>query len=202
METQTLIEHLGAFSYLGIFGVSMIANIAIVLPEEIILLAIGYVVGTGVVNGFIVVPIVMLGLLITDTALYTLSKRRNRLIMFFYDKFFAWRVKNYIHWLKRHIYKVIFFSRFMVQLRFMGPFFAGQLKIPRRKFILYEVFALAIYVPLLVWAGAYFRNRIERITDGIRTAHNLILIGLGTIILFVFLKFLRNLILKSFKKEA
>ena len=35
METQALIEQLGALSYLGIFGVSMIANIAVIVPEEI-----------------------------------------------------------------------------------------------------------------------------------------------------------------------
>ncbi len=196
-ETQTLIQHLGALSYLGIFGAAMLANVALVVPEEVILLALGYLVGTGKANYFIVVAIVIAGLLSTDLLLYTLARRENKVIMFFYNKFFAWRIKSRLPWLEKHIYKVIFFSRFMVQLRFMGWFLAGKLKVRRREFITFELAALVIYVPLLIWAGEYFRDRIEFIASGVREIHNLIIIAIDAAILFMLLKFLRKLILNQ-----
>ncbi len=194
-ETQILINHISAMSYLGIFGIAMIANIAIIVPEEIILLVLGYVVGMGKANFFIVVAVVIAGLLCTDFMLFSLAKRENRVIMFIYNKFFAWRIQNRLDWLEKHIYKVIFFSRFMVQLRFMGWFLAGKLKLRKREFLTFELAALFIYVPLLIGAGVYFRDRIEYITSGVREAHNIIIIAIGIIILFAILKLFRKVLL-------
>ena len=188
-QAGELIRQLAEFSYLGIFGVSLISNVILPVPEEIILLALGYLAGTGRVNGFILVPIVILGLLISDIIMYTLSKRGNKLVNFFYNKFFARRLSERRAWLLSHIEKVIFFSRFMVQLRFLGPFLAGQTKVPFQKFLKYELLALFVYVPFYIWAGGYFQNRIDFITDGIGTARNIILVFIGIVILISISKF-------------
>ncbi len=182
--THEFINQLGTLSYVGIFGVSIIANVVIPVPEEVILLALGYLAGTGRVNGIILLPIVILGLLVSDVTMYWLSKKGNRLITFFYNKFFAKRLDEKRAWLETHIEKVIFFSRFMVQLRFIGPFLAGQAKVSWRKFLTFELAALVIYVPLYIWAGWYFRERVEFIISGVAEVRNIVLIIAGLVILF------------------
>lgn len=188
METQVLLEQLGALSYIGIFGVSMLANVVIPVPEEIVLLALGYLAGTGSVNGFIILPIIMAGLLISDVVMYTLSKRGNRLIAFFYKKFFAKKVTRKQHWMKIHIEKVIFFSRFLVQLRFIGPFMAGQYRVPLKKFVKYDLAAIAIYVPLFLFLGWYFHNRVQKIIESVHVIKNTVFLFFGIVILYVFIK--------------
>ncbi len=191
-ETQVLLGHLGTLSYVGIFVVAMLSNVVIPVPEEVVLLAFGYLAGTGKLNVFILVPLIMAGLLVSDIAMYVLARRGNRIITFFYNKFFAKRLKTKQAWIETHIYKVIFFSRFLMQLRFLGPFMAGHLKVPFKKFLMYELAAIVIYVPLLVWLGAYFRNRVEDIVSGVGKAHNLILIAMGIILLISLLQFLNR----------
>lgn len=191
-ETSLLIQHLETLSYVGIFIVAIIANVIIPVPEEVILLALGYIAGTGTLNGFIIIPVVILGSVLSDVAMYKLSKSGNRFVMYFYKKFFSRKLEEKRAWLEEHVYKVIFFSRFLVQLRFLGPFFAGQVKVPLREFLRYDIFALIIYVPLYVGVGWYFRNRIEFIVSGVNIVRNVILMVAGAVILISLSKFVRR----------
>ena len=194
---DTLIIQLGTLSYLGIFGISLLANMVIPVPEEIVVLAIGYVAGTGHINGYMLVPIIILGLVISDTALYFLARSGNKFIVGFYNKLFARKAEARREWIGAHIEHVIFFSRFMMQLRFLGPFFAGQNKTPLRTFYTYELAALVLYVPFLVWAGGYFQNRIHEIINGIGLVRNAILLLVGVAILISIFK----IIYKKFSDE-
>ncbi len=194
--TQQLISELGALSYLGIFGVSLLANMVIPVPEEVVLLALGYLAGIGVVNGLVLVPIVIMGLLISDSVIYYLSKKGNKLINGIYNKFFSRRLESKREWLSLHIEKVIFFSRFLIQLRFLGPFLAGQEKVSWKKFLKYELAALVLYVPLLIWIGFYFRNRVEFIISGVNAIKNAVLIFIGVLLLISLSKFARRFMLK------
>lgn len=181
METLAIINQLGTFSYIGIFGVSFLANVVIPVPEEIVLLALGYLAGSGHAQIYYLIPIVIAGLLASDIVMYTLARGGNKFITRFYEKFFAHRLESKQEWIHDHVEKVIFYSRFMVQLRFIGPFIAGHQKVPFRKFITYELAALVIYVPLFIWIGYYFQSRIVRIIDGVDLVRNIILITIGVI---------------------
>ncbi|HEY0979885.1 MAG TPA: DedA family protein [Candidatus Paceibacterota bacterium] len=189
METQAIINELGTFSYLGIFGVSLLANIVIPVPEEIVLLALGYLAGSGHASVFIIIPVIIAGLLVSDLIMYFLARAGNKWVQGFYDKFFAHRLEAKQEWIEHHMEKVIFYSRFMVQLRFIGPFMAGHLKVPVRKFITYELAALVVYVPLFVWIGYYFQSRIVRIIDSVDIIRNVILIGFAIIIVISLLRY-------------
>ncbi len=182
-QTGEIISQLGHLSYVGIWGISLLANVVVPVPEEIILLAFGYLAGTGKIDGFTVIPIVISALLVSDIAMYFLAKKGSKLVTFFYKKVFSRRLESRRVFLESHIEKVIFFSRFLVQLRFLGPFMAGQTKVPFRKFITYDLAALVVYVPLYVLIGWYFRNRVEFIGEGIGTIRNIILIVVGVLLL-------------------
>lgn len=189
MEAQVIINQLGTFSYLGIFGVSFLANVIVPVPEEIVLLALGYLTGTGQASIFYIIPIVICGLLASDIIMYLLARGGNTYVTRFYEKFFARRLKSKQVWLEQHIEQVIFYSRFMVQLRFIGPFMAGHLKVPFKKFITYELAALVVYVPLFIWAGKYFHSRIVRIIDGVGIVRNVILISLAIVAVITLLRY-------------
>ena len=193
-ETQTIIQSLGALSYVGIFGVSILANVVIPVPEEIVLLALGFLVGTGQVNGYIIIGILIAGLFISDFCMYYFAKKGFKFVNFFYEKFFAKRLASKRDWLESHVPEVIFFSRFLVQLRFLGPFLAGQTKTPTKTFVKYNLYALTVYVPFYILVGFYFHNRIEVISSGIVIARNLIIMAMALIAVFSISKFAHDLI--------
>lgn len=175
MGIEDLIKELGALSYIGIFFISLISNIFIPVPEEAVVLILGYLAGGPHFKLLILFPIVLFGLLSSDIAMYYLSKKGNKIITKFYEKVFAGRLASRTEWLRTHVEKVVFFSRFLVQLRFLGPFLAGQMNVPFKRFLMIDLAALLIYVPLYLMAGFYFRSRLLFIIDGIGTVKNIIL---------------------------
>jgi membrane protein DedA with SNARE-associated domain len=177
LETTELIGTFSTLGYGGIFGISLLSNIVIPVPEEAVLLILGYTGREHGANFPLVVSLVMAGLLISDIIMYGLSRHGNRYILMFYTKFFSRRLDTRRAWLEKNIESVIFFSRFLLQLRFLGPFMAGQCRVPLRKFLTYELAALFIYVPLVVGSGWYFHRRIENIIGGIHIVRNVILIA-------------------------
>jgi membrane protein DedA with SNARE-associated domain len=58
------IHQLGGLSYLGVFGVAMLAMIVLPFPEEITLLSFGYLAGTGVFHWALLIPMCMAGLFV------------------------------------------------------------------------------------------------------------------------------------------
>ena len=192
-ETQLVIHNIGTFSYLGVFVISLLANVVIPFPEEIVILAIGYIASTGKINIFLTFPIVLIGLALSDTIMYFLAFNGNRLLTSFYNRFFANMLGSRKDLIEKHPGKIVFYTRFMVQLRFLGPFIAGQQKMSWKKFISYEIPALLIYVPLLLALGDYFQDRIEFITSGVGIVRNGILVLVGILFLIGISKFIRDI---------
>ena len=196
------IEQASAFSYLGIFGVGFLANIFVPVPEEIVLLVLGYVVGAGKLLFIPTVLVVILGALVSDLLMYELSLRGNKIVQAAYNRFFSKLVPLENKFVRTHIGKIIFISRFLIQFRFIGPFLAGRVRYPRKKFIKIDLLALCIYITFFIGAGKYFQDRIQFVLSGIGKAKNIILAILVLIILFTVIKFVRALILKYYKKLA
>lgn len=200
MDIQTLIADIGALSYLGILGVAFLANVVVPVPEEIVLIAFGYIARDGAIGAPMVILLVLVGLFASDTVMYLLSRAGNRYVSFFYNKIFARRLGSHDAWISTHLPHVIFFSRFLIQLRFLGPFIAGQKKASYRFFATYDLLALLVYVPLFVWLGWYFQRRLEFIVDGVHTARNIVLTILILGIVFSLFNYLRRRALDYFKR--
>lgn len=186
IESQTLITELGTLSYIGIWFAALLSNVVIPVPEEMVLLAFGYLAGTGHINFFILMPIVISGLLVSDIGMYLLARKGSRLVTWFYDKFFSRRlIQKNDQWFIDHMNKIIFFSRFLVQLRFIGPFLAGQKKVPFKRFVLYDLAAILLYVPLYTLLGLFFHSRVQAIIDNVGVVRNIALVAIGLFIVFV-----------------
>ena len=202
MGTEELINQIGLLSYSGVWFLSFAANVIIPIPEEGILLILGYLAGGPHWNGFILFPVIFTGVIASDITIYLLARGGNKLITNAYNKIFASQVENKKAWIERHIYKVIFCSRFLIQLRFLGPFLAGQMKVPFKKFLLVDAFALIIYIPLYLSLGWYFRGRIEAILGGIGVVRNVIITVFIIMIVLLLLRMLKKKFYKIKSEET
>lgn len=198
--TSQLIAQASTYSYIGLFGVGFLANIFVPVPEEVVLLVLGYVVGTGKFLFLPTVGVVLLGALLSDVLMYELSFRGNKILRAIYDRLFGKIIPMREEFIEKHIEKIIFISRFLIQLRFLGPFLAGRIKYPRKKFIQYNVLALILYIPLFVWVGRYFQNRIEYVIDGVGQVKNILLAVLIVAVLVVTVKMIRTFVLRYYAK--
>ncbi len=74
----------------------------------------------------------------------------------------------------RHSGKGIFALRFVVGLRFFAPLLAGSLKIKWEKFFFYNLMALFVYVPLIIFLGYHFHNNLLAIISGVELVRHVI----------------------------
>jgi membrane-associated protein len=195
---QILVEQ----SPLGIILAAMIANIFPGIPEEVFLLGLGYYSAT-TGSGFLVLgSFLIVGLMISDTILYYASYRGLPWLKNIFNKLWGKDLDQNQDFLKKHQYKIIFFSRFVMNLRAIGPFTAGLLKMPYLKFFMINALALIIYVPLMLSIGYYFQDRIELILGGVGVVKNAIFMGVVLILIFVIIRSLKRRFKKKYKNGA
>jgi membrane protein DedA with SNARE-associated domain len=189
-------ESLGGLTYGGVFVLALLSNLFIPVPEEIVLLAIGYLTGIGIFAYPIIMGIFILGMLVSDYLLYSLSKKGSRFtagLQKRLEKKGILKNKNYI---ANNINKIIFFSRFLVYLRFIGPVLSGTVGVERKKFLQYDFLALVIYVNLFLGLGNYFHKQISIITEGVARFKNYLLIGLAIFASIFILRYIQKNFMK------
>ncbi|MFT5360233.1 MAG: membrane protein DedA with SNARE-associated domain [Candidatus Paceibacteria bacterium] len=200
MDLSEIIKSIGSLSYWGIAVIGLVANAFPLAPEEITLLVIGYLTGTGAFNIWITAPIMIGGMFVSDIILFTLARRGNRLLKRFKEKISKHRHLRDDSWVKKHIKKIIFISRFVIYFRFMGPVLAGSVRAPWKTFLFYDFIALCVYVPTVLFAGNYFQNHLSAIAQGVADFKNYFLFIIGVILFIIFMKLLSKNFLQKITK--
>jgi|GEM_PF-2287108 len=163
------------------------------IPEEIFIILIGSAVATGSMSFRFAFIIVLITLALLDLLWYWAGRTGNKVMWKFYEKAIGLPIEDETTLIWKHRKKLVFFSRFAPFIRFLGPFSAGVIKMPVKEFFVWNVFALSVYVPLVMWIGFYFHDRVDSIVTGSRVAGNSIWIGVGLIVLFLILISLRKI---------
>jgi membrane protein DedA with SNARE-associated domain len=190
------------FSYGAVFVISILANVVIPFPEEITLLFLGYLTGIGKLNLAYTLPVVIAGLFLSDCLIYGLARSGNAWVQKIYDKIFATRMGNHSQLVHQHIGKVIFISRFLVQLRFIGPYLAGHNKLSFAKFTLYNLSALIVYVGIFLGLGNILHKKVELLIAGAANIHKFIILLIATWIGYTLFKlFLKSSFWSAVKKS-
>ena len=183
------------WSYLGIFGIAFIANAFPGIPEEVFILALGYLGSTPSFNMVLIGVVALVGMFLSDCIIFGISRGGVQMYHKIAEKLFGHEdVEKMTHSsiAKKHINKIIFFSRFVVQVRFLGPFLAGLYKVSWRRFLFFDTLALLIYVPVALFLGSYFQGRMEKILSGSAIFGNYVLILVVVIAIFIIVRVIRK----------
>jgi membrane protein DedA with SNARE-associated domain len=160
MDSQFLVSYLAHFSYVGVFIVLTLSGYVIPIPEEVLLLLIGYIAGSGYMNVYGALGVSLLGILAGDNLIFWLATSSSTYIEKLRARLKQGTLLKYEELMRTHLGKTIFGSRFIVGLRFLGPFLAGSIQVPWNTFQVYNGLALIIYVPILVLLGYHFHNQV------------------------------------------
>lgn len=191
------IAGIGGLTYGGMFFLALIANMVVPVPEEIILVVVGYFSAKGHFNFLYSYGIFVTGMFVSDTILYHMAKRGARITERLQRK-----IENNRHlkdegFVKRHIKKIIVISRFLMYLRWIGPVLSGITRVPYKKFAFYNFIALLVYVPLVLFLGFYFENYIDKIISDVNRVRNIFMMVLSVFILIILAKSMNKKFIKS-----
>ena len=165
------------FDYLIIFGVLIICGLGLPLPEDIPLIASGYLIWQGSLHWVPTLVVTISAVLIGDTILFWigrkigvryLEKRRST----------SWanpeRVRKVETWFKKYGPGVIFLARFVMGLRSVVFLLAGAMRMKYWIFVSLDGLAALLSVPLWIALGYWLSLHFgEDVSGFLRHANNL-----------------------------
>jgi len=186
-------EYIEEFSYIAVAFVLFIAGLGAPIPEDIPLIYGGVMSGRGMMNPYIHFLVSMAFILIGDLCLYGIGRRisrnaetpskwqkvltpeRQAKVQGLFDKYGSWAV---------------FFGRFVAGVRAAVFLSAGMARFPVGKFILFDLMAAAISVPVWIWIGYVASKNWESVAEQAQKYQFMILGVLLVLVVigFVFLK--------------
>jgi len=151
-------------SYLGLLMVLILCGLGLPLPEDVALLAGGYLAHQGVTRYPITLGVCLIGVVTGDTSLFFLGRRFGSGVVRYFglgSPSLQGRIAHWQEFMRRYGHRAIFYGRFLAGLRALIYLSAGTLGVPPSRFFFYDVLGAVISVPIVVSLGYLFGHEIE-----------------------------------------
>jgi membrane protein DedA with SNARE-associated domain len=142
------------FAYLVIFGILVACGLGFPLPEDVPLIATGYLIWDTTLDWVPAILVTLAGVLIGDSFLFYLGKKMGiRLLEHgkVQTLFKPEKVRRTRAYFRKYGDKIIFFARFVAGFRAAAFFMSGALKMRYSRFIFLDALAAMFSVP--IWIG-------------------------------------------------
>lgn len=190
MLTDFFLHYLTHFSYGGIFIVLTFVGYVIPIPEEVLLMIVGYL-GSAeaeIINIYTAWVLVLVAVTLGDNILYHLTLRHAAFIERLKNKVTPSIMRRYENLMREHPGKAIFLIRFIPGLRFLAPVLAGTLGIAQKTFQLYNTLSVFVTVSLFIFLGYHFHATFAALLTQVKEIRHLIAIALAVIVgIFIFI---------------
>ena len=158
---SSYIEH---FTYVGLFVILLLCGLGLPMPEDVALLAGGFLVHRGVTRYPITLAVSLLGVVAGDNSLFFLGRRFGTgLVRYFgLNRPGSQAQINRIRaFMRRHGHRAIFYARFLAGLRALIYLTAGSFGVTPLRFLAYDLLGAIISVPIVVSIGYLFGGQLE-----------------------------------------
>jgi membrane protein DedA with SNARE-associated domain len=186
--THLVSSYIENYTYTGLFGVLLLCGLGMPLPEDIALLAGGFLVHRGITQYPMTLAVSFLGVVVGDNSLFYLGRRFGTGLVSYFrlgrpsSQVQIDRLKTFMD---RHGNRAIFYARFLAGLRALIYLTAGSLGVSPGRFAFYDMLGALISVPIVVSIGYFFGAQIEQMFRYLGGFEHLIwIVALGTLLVF------------------
>ena len=172
------IEH---FTYLGLFVVLLLCGLGMPIPEDVALLAGGYLVHRGITRYPITLAVSLVGVVAGDNSLFFLGRRFGTGWVRYFGIGRPGRqvqIERIQKFMQRHGHRAIFYARFLAGLRALIYLSAGSFGVRPAVFLVYDLLGAIISVPIVVTLGYVFGKQLEMIVKYLGGFERLIVVVL------------------------
>jgi membrane protein DedA with SNARE-associated domain len=176
---------------LTIVGALLGAGVGLPFPEDLTLLGAGYLIWRGLVSATVMVPVALGAVLAGDSLLFAAGRRiggsltRSRWLQRHLHPERMARVERFF---ARHGAKSVLLARFIPGARAAFYFTAGAMRLPYRRFLLFDVIGASLSVPFWITLGYLFGGDIHRLQRLIHRAEHWVLLALAVVALAWFVQ--------------
>jgi len=171
------IEH---FTYAGLFVILILCRLGLPMPEDLALLAGGFLVHRGVTEFPMTLAIALVGVVAGDNSLYFLGRRFGTGLVRYFGinrPGTQTQIERIQEFMDRHGHRAIFYARFLAGLRALVYLSAGSFGVTFSRFFFYDLLGALISVPIVVSLGYLFGGQIEDVVHYIGGFERLIWIA-------------------------
>jgi membrane protein DedA with SNARE-associated domain len=153
-------------SYLGIVVFLVLTGCGMPLPEEVAIILAGVLSAQGHLNPWLAFVACLVGALLGDSIIYAIGHRWGHSLLSYHPRLAkllgAEREKRFEEAIEQHALKVMLLSRFLIGVR--GPVYlaTGVVRLPFRRFLLYDVICATLVVGLFFGLSYLFGDHIAR----------------------------------------
>ena len=177
-----LANYLEHFTYLALLIVLVLCGLGLPLPEDVALLAGGFLAHRGLTRFPITVGVSLIGVVTGDSSLFFLGRRFGQGLL----RYFGLgrpdsqrRIARLQEFMLRHGDRTVFYGRFLAGLRALIYLSAGSLGVPPSRFFFYDILGALISVPVVVSLGYFFGGNLETLVRYIGGAERAVLLAVA-----------------------
>jgi membrane protein DedA with SNARE-associated domain len=191
------ISYSEAFIYAGLFLILFLCGLGLPIPEEITLMAGGFLANLGFIRLYPTLAVVFAGILAGDLTMYSIGRKWGHGILThrrLHEVFSEKRLDRVRQFFRDHGSKTILIARFISGFRVAAFLAAGTMGMRPLKFAALDSLGALIMIPLLFALGYYFGLKMEWLGQVIhRLDFILLLVGILAAIVLMFYILLRKM---------
>jgi len=152
------------FTYAGLLAVLILCGMGLPIPEDVALLAGGFLVHRGVIQYPMTLAVALVGVVAGDNSLFFLGRRFVTGLVTYLGigrPRSQRQIDKLKEFMRRHGHRAILYARFIAGLRALVYLTAGSLGVSPLRFFLYDLAGAVISVPIVVTLGYLFGNELE-----------------------------------------
>lgn len=172
MESHDITYYIIRYSYLGIFIWFLIIDQLTPIPEELVLLTVGYLMHSIPIHPVFAGISAAMGLMIVDNIYYYLAFTGNKWTQRVQQKQRKLLIRKFSQELQKHQIRTLLIIAFIPKVRFFGPILAGFSKLPYKHFLLINSVGTLTYVTVYLSMGYYFHHAMELIIKKVEIYHH------------------------------
>ncbi|MDO8433908.1 MAG: DedA family protein [Candidatus Binatus sp.] len=157
------IEH---FTYAGLFVILLLCGLGLPIPEDIALLAGGYLVHRGTTRYPLTILVSFFGVVAGDNSLFFLGRHFGTGLVRYFGLERPGRkiqIERIQAFMQRHGHRAILYARFLAGLRALIYLSAGSFGVRPTVFLIYDLIGALISVPIVVTLGYVFGAQLEMV---------------------------------------
>jgi membrane protein DedA with SNARE-associated domain len=154
------------FTYAGLLVVLILCGMGLPIPEDVALLAGGFLVHRGVIQYPITVLVSLVGVVAGDNSLFFLGRRFGTGLVTYFGlgrPRSQRQIERLKEFMRRHGHRAILYARFIAGLRALVYLTAGSFGVSPLRFFIYDLAGALISVPIVVTLGYLFGNQLEAV---------------------------------------
>ena len=181
---------LNNYGYLAVAGLVFVEDFGVPVPGETILIAAAVYAGAGRLNIAAVFALALLAAVLGDNLGYLIGRRLGRAVVLRYGRYVLLtpqRLDKAEGFFTRHGGKVVTIARFVSGLRQANGIVAGLTRMPRLRFVAFNVLGAALWVGAWCAAGYLAGSQIQSVYDtatrfGLYAAGVVVLVGAAVLL--------------------